>query len=143
MRAIEVGLKNPYLVAVVVLALIVVGVTTMTRIPADLLPQFNTPAVQIVTFYPGMPPEVMERDIMSRLERWTGQSVGIEHQEAKAMLGVCIVKDFFREGISLDTCQLSLDGIDNLKGVGSWLSIDRYVNLAAAVDSYDIALNLM
>ncbi|KKL83817.1 hypothetical protein LCGC14_1970970, partial [marine sediment metagenome] len=34
MRAIEVGLKNPYFVAVVVLALIVVGVTTMTRIPA-------------------------------------------------------------------------------------------------------------
>ncbi len=103
MKAIEVSLKNPYFVAVVVLALIVVGVTTMTRIPADLLPQFNTPAVQIVTFYPGMPPEVMERDIMSRLERWTGQSVGIEHQEAKAMLGVCIVKDFFREDISLDT----------------------------------------
>ena len=103
MKAIEVGLRNPYLIAVVVLALIVVGVTTMTRIPADLLPQFNTPAVQIVTFYPGMPPEVMERDIMSRLERWTGQSVGIEHQEAKAMLGVCVVKDFFREDISLDT----------------------------------------
>ena len=103
MKAIEVGLKNPYFIAVVVLALIVVGVTTMTRIPADLLPQFNTPAVQIVTFYPGMPPEVMERDIMSRLERWTGQSVGIEHQEGKALLGVSIVKDFFREGISLDT----------------------------------------
>ena len=66
-------------------------------------PIFRTPAVQIVTFYPGMPPEVMERDIMSRLERWTGQSVGIEHQEAKAMLGVCIVKDFFREDISIDT----------------------------------------
>jgi multidrug efflux pump subunit AcrB len=50
-----------------------------------------------------MPPEVMERDIMSRLERWTGQSVGIEHQEAKAMLGVSVVKDFFNENISLDT----------------------------------------
>jgi len=103
MKAIEVGLKNPYLVAVVVMAVMVVGGVSMTRLPADLLPQFNTPAVQIVTFYPGMPPEVMERDIMSRLQRWTGQSVGIEHQEAKAMLGVCIVKDFFREDISFDT----------------------------------------
>ena len=45
----------------------------------------------------------MEKDIMSRLQRWTGQSVGIEHQEAKAMQGVCVVKDFFREGISMDT----------------------------------------
>ncbi len=103
MRAIEVGLRNPYLVIVLVLAVAVVGGRAMMDIPADLLPQFDTPAVQIVCFYPGMPPEVMERDIMSRLERWTGQSVGIEHQEAKAMLGVCVVKDFFREDISFDT----------------------------------------
>ena len=103
MRTIEIGLKNPYLVVVLVVAVFVIGGVSMSQIPADLLPQFNTPAVQIVTFYPGMPPEVMERDIMSRLQRWTGQSVGIEHQEAKAMLGVCIVKDFFREDISFDT----------------------------------------
>ncbi|MFP6886586.1 MAG: efflux RND transporter permease subunit [Opitutales bacterium] len=96
-------IKNYYLVAVLVLGIGVLGLVSLSKLPADLLPQYNTPAVQIVTFYPGMPPVVMERDIMSRLERWTGQSVGIEHQEAKAMLGVCIVKDFFREDISLDT----------------------------------------
>ncbi len=97
------ALKNPHLVIVVALGVLVLGVTSYFKLPRDLLPIYKTPAVQIVTFYPGMPPEVMERDIMSRLERWTGQSVGIEHQEGKAMLGVSIVKDFFREGISLDT----------------------------------------
>ncbi|MEO2011207.1 MAG: efflux RND transporter permease subunit [Pirellulaceae bacterium] len=97
------ALRNPYLIVVMAIAVVVVGITSYQQIPADLLPIFKTPAVQIVTFYPGMPPEVMERDIMSRLERWTGQSVGIEHQEAKAMPGVCIVKDFFREDITLDT----------------------------------------
>jgi len=100
---VRVALRNPYLVIVVALLVVVLGVVALGFIPADLLPVFDTPAVQIVTFYPGMPAEVMERDIMSRLERWTGQSVGIEHQEAKAMLGVCIVKDFFHEEISLDT----------------------------------------
>ena len=100
---IRIALKNPYLVIVAALATFVLGVFTSTKIPRDLLPQFETPAAQIVCFYPGMPPEVMEKDIMSRLQRWTGQSVGIEHQEAKAMQGVCIVKDFFREGISMDT----------------------------------------
>jgi len=103
MKAIETTLRNPYLVVVLVLATAVIGVRSMMDIPADLLPQFDTPAVQVVCFYPGMPPKVMEKDIMSRLERWTGQSVGIEHQEAKAMLGVCVVKDFFREDISFDT----------------------------------------
>ena len=100
---IQIALRNPYLVVVVSLALVVLGGYSYTKIPADLLPQFETSAVQIVTFYPGMPPEVMEKDIMSRLQRWTGQSIGIEHQEGKAMQSVCIVKDFFREGISMDT----------------------------------------
>ena len=100
---IRIALRNSYFVVVVALLVVVLGVMALWRIPVDLLPLFKTPAVQIVTFYPGMPAKVMERDIMSRLERWTGQSVGIEHQEGKAMLGVCVVKDFFQEGISLDT----------------------------------------
>ena len=97
------ALKYPYLVIVGVLVALILGVVAFRELPADLLPTFDTPAVQIVTFYPGMPPEVMERDITSRFERWTGQSIGIEHQEAKSMLGVSVVKDFFRDGISLDT----------------------------------------
>ena len=84
------ALNNPHLVVVVALAVGILGIYTYRQIPADLLPQFETSAVQVVTFYPGMPPEVMEKDIMSRIQRWTGQSVGIEHQEAKAMQGVCI-----------------------------------------------------
>jgi multidrug efflux pump subunit AcrB len=109
---IRTALSNPHLVIVLCLAISLLGMVayfgdpifdSIDPVPADLLPQFETSAVQIVCFYPGMPPEVMEKDIMSRLQRWTGQSVGISHQEAKAMQGVCVVKDFFREGISMDT----------------------------------------
>jgi len=97
---IRFALKNPYVVIVSVLMVVVVGGMSLLRIPADLLPTYEISAAQIVCFYPGMPPEVMEQDIMSRLQRWTGQSSGIEHQEAKAMQGVCVVKDFFHEGVS-------------------------------------------
>jgi len=97
------AIRYPYIVLVGALIVLVLGVVSYRDLPADLLPTFETPAVQIVTFYPGMPPEVMERDITSRLERWTGQSVGIEHQESRSMLGVSIVKDFFREGIAFET----------------------------------------
>ena len=97
---IRFALRNPYLVVVLVLMTVVIGLVSMLRIAADLLPTFKTSAVQIVCFYPGMPPEVMEQDIMSRLQRWTGQSAGIEHQEAKAMQGVCVVKDFFHPDVS-------------------------------------------
>ncbi len=103
MNLVRTALKNPYAVIVFVLALVVLGINSLVKIPTDLLPIFKTPAVQILTLYPGMPPEVVERDITSRLERWTGQAVGIEHQEARSFLGVSIVKDFFREDIDPDT----------------------------------------
>lgn len=91
------SLKSPYAVAVFALAILVVGITSITRLPTDILPIFKTPAVQILTMYPGMPAEVMEKDITSRIERWTGQSNGIVRQEAKSMVGVSVVKNFFSE----------------------------------------------
>lgn len=97
------ALANPYAVVVLAISILVVGLTVLTRIPVDILPIFKTPAVQIVTFYPGMPAEIVEKDITTRLERWTGQSVGIARQESKSMTGVSIVKDFFSPGIDLST----------------------------------------
>ena len=103
MGLVKRALANPYLVVVFVLAVMVIGVVSAARLPSDLLPLFKTPAVQVLTLYPGMPPEVMERDITSRIERWTGQAVGIERQEARSLLGVSVVKDFFREDMDLNT----------------------------------------
>src|SRR6266571_2176494 len=82
---VKAALKNPHAVIVLALAILVIGLTAIAKLPTDILPTFKTPAVQIVTFYPGMPAQVMEKDIMTRLERWTGQSNGIARQEAKAM----------------------------------------------------------
>jgi len=53
---------------VAVLAVVTIGCVALFRILTDLLPTFKTPAVQILTFYPGMPTEVMERDLTTRLE---------------------------------------------------------------------------
>jgi multidrug efflux pump subunit AcrB len=100
---VKAALRNPHAVIVLALAILVIGLTAISKLPTDILPTFKTPAVQIVTFYPGMPAEVMEKDITTRLERWTGQSNGIARQEAKSMVGVSVVKDFFREDIDPNT----------------------------------------
>ncbi len=100
---VKAALRNPHAVIVLALAILVIGLTAISKLPTDILPTFKTPAVQVVTFYPGMPAEVMEKDITTRLERWTGQSNGIARQEAKSMVGVSVVKDFFREDIDPNT----------------------------------------
>src|SRR5881396_1631819 len=97
------ALRHPHLVVVILLVIALLGTVSALQIPADLLPVFKAPAVQVVTFYPGMPAEVMERDITSRLERWTGQSNGVALQEAKSMIGVSIVRDYFRPDIDPNT----------------------------------------
>jgi multidrug efflux pump subunit AcrB len=84
---VRLALRNPFAVIVAALAIILFGVTALTRIPTDLLPTFKTPAVQILTFYPGMPAEIVEKDITTRLERWTGQANGVARQESKSLNG--------------------------------------------------------
>src|SRR5437879_12454873 len=100
---VKTALKNPYAVIVFALAIFVIGVTAISKLPTDIPPTFKTPAVQVITFYPGMPADIVERDMTSRLERWTGQSNGIARQESKSMIGVSIVKDFFRPDIDPNT----------------------------------------
>ncbi len=100
---VRLALRNPFAVIVAALAIILFGVTALTRIPTDLLPTFKTPAVQILTFYPGMPAEIVEKDITTRLERWTGQANGVARQESKSLIGVSIVKDYFRPDVDPNT----------------------------------------
>ncbi len=82
-------------------AIIVVVLATVLipRMPVDILPQFKKSAMQILTLYPGMPAEVVEKDITSRMERWTGQSPGIEKQLSKSLMGVSIVTNFYGEDV--------------------------------------------
>jgi CzcA family heavy metal efflux pump len=103
MRLEEFSIKHPHWIIVGALLVFIIGVVCVVRLPKDILPLFKTPAVQVVTFYPGMPAEVVEKDMTTRLERWTGQSNGIAMQESKSMIGVSILKDFFRSDIDPNT----------------------------------------
>src|SRR5262249_47419239 len=90
---------NPYAVIVMALFIVVIGYVCLwgeKPIPVDLMPAYRTPAVQVLTLYPGMPAEIVERDMTNRLERWTSQSEGIARQESRSLIGVSILKDYFR-----------------------------------------------
>jgi len=100
---LELAFKNKYLVIVLSLLIAVISFVVIQRLPVDILPNYKTSAVQILTLYPGMPAQVMETDITSRIERWTGQASGIQRQESKSLIGVSIVKDIFEEGIDPNT----------------------------------------
>jgi multidrug efflux pump subunit AcrB len=97
------SIRNPYFVIVVCLALTVIGVTSLARMPVDLFPTINLPEVVVATFYSGMPPEDIETDITDPLERFFTLASGIDHMESRSMLGVSIIKVYFQPGTNADT----------------------------------------
>src|SRR5437763_15075119 len=94
---IRASLNNHYAVTVVVLTIAVLGGLTVTMIPIDILPTFKSPAVQVLTFYGGMPASEVEKDITSRMERWTGQAAGTRRQESRSIVGCSIVRNYYTE----------------------------------------------
>jgi hypothetical protein len=101
---IRASLANPHAVIVMCLAIAVLGgltivklpgFTAMNTIPVDILPVFKSPAVQVLTFYGGMPAPGMEKDITNRMERWTGQANGMRRQESRSIMGASIVRNLF------------------------------------------------
>src|ERR1700682_4089284 len=111
------SIRNPYFIVVVCLALMVIGITSVARMPVDLFPSINLPEVVVATFYSGMPPEDIETDITDPLERFFTLASGIDHMESRSLLGVSIIKVFFQPGTNADAdvTQLSNLALADLK----------------------------
>ena len=96
---IRASIKNPHAIAVMALAILVLGGLTLQRISIDILPVFNRPAVQVLTFFGGMPAVGMEKSITNRMERGTGMANGVARQESRSIVGVSLVRNYFQQGI--------------------------------------------
>jgi|HubBroStandDraft_1064217.scaffolds.fasta_scaffold00641_18 HAE1 family hydrophobic/amphiphilic exporter-1 len=96
------SIRNPYFIIVICLVLVVIGVTSLARMPVDLFPTINLPEVVVATFYSGMPPEDIETDITDPLERFFTLASGVDHMESRSLLGVSIIRVYFQPGTSAD-----------------------------------------
>ncbi len=96
---IRFALQKPRTVTVAIAAILVVGILCLVRIPIDILPVFDRPAVRVLTFYSGMPAENVANAITNRMERWVGAAAGMQRQESRSILGVSMVNDYFRPGV--------------------------------------------
>jgi len=116
---IRASLRNPYAVTVMCLTLLGLGTVSAMSIPIDILPVFKSPAVQVLTFYGGMPAASVEKDISNRMERWVGQANGTSRQDSRSIVGASIVRDYFRgdvdpNGALTQVNSLALAAVPNL-----------------------------
>ena len=67
MWIVKLALKHPHAVTVLALLILVLGVVSVLHIPVNILPVFKAPAVQVMTYYQGMPTSSVERTITNRI----------------------------------------------------------------------------
>jgi multidrug efflux pump subunit AcrB len=97
------SLRFPYFIIVGCLLTVLVGVTSLLRMPVDLFPKIDIPVVVVATFFSGMPPEQIENNITGRFERFFTLASGIDHIESRSLPGVSLIKVFFKPGQNSDT----------------------------------------
>src|SRR5437868_4252250 len=102
MWLVNFALRNAYAVYVAMLLTAVLGVLGYLRTPTDILPKIKMPVVVVFASYRGMPAPDMEKSIASVLERSLTRCDHLEHIESKSLLGISIIKVFFREQVDPD-----------------------------------------
>ncbi len=105
------ALKYPYFIIMACLMIMVLGVTTVIRMPVDLFPKIDIPVVVVATFYSGMPPQQIEADITDTFERFFTLGNNIDHIESRSLTGVSLIKIFFKPGTNANA---ALSNIANL-----------------------------
>src|SRR5580704_11910611 len=94
---IRFSLSNRRAITVLMLTIVLLGIIALATIPADILPVYKSPGVQVMTFYGGMPATSVEADITARMERWCGQAAGTSRQESRSIVGASIVRNYFTD----------------------------------------------
>src|SRR6202795_2126007 len=105
------AIRYPFFIIMMCLIIMVVGVTTVARMPVDLFPEINIPVVVVATFYAGMPPQQIEADITDSYERFFTLGSGINHIESRSLPGVSLIKIYFQPGTDANA---AVSNISNL-----------------------------
>jgi cobalt-zinc-cadmium resistance protein CzcA len=97
-RIVTAALAQPILVAVLTIALVIVGLWSMFRLPVDAYPDISPPRVEIVTQWPGHAAEEVERLITVPIETEMNGLQGLEVMRSVSLYGLSSVRLTFEDG---------------------------------------------
>src|SRR5512140_2897662 len=112
MWLVRVALKRPYTLVVMSMLIVILGVTTILRMPTDIFPDIDIPVISVIWNYAGLPPEEMEKRIITNYERALTTTVNdIDHIESQSLSGVAVVKIFFQPGARIEAATAQVTAI--------------------------------
>jgi CzcA family heavy metal efflux pump len=102
------ALRNPVLILMLSLMLVVLGVVSLNRLSVDLFPDITIPVIRIATFYTGAGPADIEKSITQPIERAVSASPGVDRVESSSKQGVSLISVWFNYGTNLDNAQFEV-----------------------------------
>ncbi|MBV8051225.1 MAG: MdtB/MuxB family multidrug efflux RND transporter permease subunit [Acidobacteriaceae bacterium] len=91
MNPSRIFILRPVATALLMVAIMLVGIVAYRQLPVSALPEVDYPTIQVMTFYPGANPDVMASSVTAPLERQFGQVPGLTQMTSTSSFGSSII----------------------------------------------------
>ncbi|MFM7842152.1 MAG: efflux RND transporter permease subunit, partial [Nitrospira sp.] len=102
------ALRNSVGILMLSLAMVVLGATSLQRLPVDLFPNISVPVVFVGVIYEGAPPVDIEQSVIYPIEKAVSSASNVEHVESFSKLGLGAVQVWFNWGADINVGQMEV-----------------------------------
>jgi multidrug efflux pump len=96
---------RPVATALLMAAILLVGIVGYFQLPVSALPQVDYPTIQVLTFYPGASPTVMATTVTAPLERQFGELQGLSQMTSTSSGGTSVIVLQFTLSLNIDIAE--------------------------------------
>src|SRR6202051_3563980 len=107
---------RPVATALLMVAIMLVGIVAFRQLPVSALPEVDYPTIQVVTFYPGASPDVMASSVTAPLERQFGQVPGLNQMTSTSSEGSSLITLQFSLNLNIDVAEQEVQAAINASG---------------------------
>jgi multidrug efflux pump len=98
-------IMRPVATALLMAAILLVGIVAYTQLPVSALPEVDYPTIQVLTFYPGASPDVMATTVTAPLERQFGELQGLSQMTSTSSGGTSVIVLQFNLSLNIDVAE--------------------------------------
>jgi hydrophobe/amphiphile efflux-1 (HAE1) family protein len=102
------ALRNGIGILMLSLAMVILGATSVQRLPVDLFPQIQVPVAFVGVIYKGAPPLDIEQSVVYPIEKAVSSASNVEHVESFAKQGIGAVQIWFNWGADINVGQMEV-----------------------------------
>ncbi|HRR35289.1 MAG TPA: efflux RND transporter permease subunit, partial [Kiritimatiellia bacterium] len=102
MRLPELGVKRPIFTLMVFIAILVMGLVSLVKLPVDLFPEVETPSVTVITQWPGASVEDVEGRVTRVIENQLSIVNNLDEVTSRTREGVSAITCMFKWGTDLE-----------------------------------------